>query len=63
MLPHMGHTVASVTGTHPTIPQTTVRQATEAADLIPGLSYQKLVDFYLLDCAKKRKKLTMKRVA
>ncbi len=27
------------------------------------LSYQKLIDLYLLDCAKKRKKLTMKWVA
>ena len=25
-----------------------------------GLPYQKLIDLYLLDCAKKRKKLTMK---
>jgi hypothetical protein len=28
-----------------------------------GLSYQKLIDLYLLDCAKKRKKLIMKWVA
>jgi predicted DNA binding CopG/RHH family protein len=28
-----------------------------------GLPYQKLIDRYLLDCAKKRKKLTMKWVA
>jgi len=28
-----------------------------------GLLYQKLFDLYLLDCAKKRKKLTMKWVA
>jgi predicted DNA binding CopG/RHH family protein len=28
-----------------------------------GLPYQKLIDLYLLDCAKKRKKLTMKWVA
>ncbi len=28
-----------------------------------GLPYQKLLDLYLLDCAKKRKKLTMKWVA
>jgi len=28
-----------------------------------GLPYQKLIDLYLLDCARKRKKLTMKRVA
>ena len=28
-----------------------------------GLAYQKLIDLYLLDCAKKRKKLTMKWVA
>jgi predicted DNA binding CopG/RHH family protein len=28
-----------------------------------GLSYQKLIDLYLLDCAKKRKKLAMKWVA
>jgi len=28
-----------------------------------GLPYQKLSDLYLLDCAKKRKKLTMKWVA
>ena len=27
------------------------------------LSYQKLIDLYLLDCANKRKKLTMKWVA
>ncbi|MGB9466416.1 MAG: hypothetical protein WBR10_15010 [Candidatus Acidiferrum sp.] len=27
-----------------------------------GLPYQKLIDFYLLDCARKRKKLTMKWV-
>jgi predicted DNA binding CopG/RHH family protein len=27
-----------------------------------GLPYQKLIDLYLLDCAKKRKKLTMKWV-
>ena len=27
------------------------------------LPYQKLVDLYLLDCAKKRKKLTIKKVA
>jgi hypothetical protein len=31
----------------------------DAADL----PYQKLIDLYLLDCAKKRKKLTMKWVA
>ena len=28
-----------------------------------GLPYQKLIDLYLLDCAKKRKKLTIKWVA
>ena len=28
-----------------------------------GLPYQKLIDLYLLECAKKRKKLTMKWVA
>ena len=28
-----------------------------------GRPYQKLIDLYLLDCAKKRKKLTMKWVA
>jgi predicted DNA binding CopG/RHH family protein len=28
-----------------------------------GVPYQKLIDFYLLDCAKKRKKLAMKWVA
>ena len=28
-----------------------------------GLPYQKLIDLYLLDCAKKRKKLAMKWVA
>jgi len=28
-----------------------------------GLPYQKLIDLYFLDCAKKRKKLTMKWVA
>jgi predicted DNA binding CopG/RHH family protein len=28
-----------------------------------GLSYQKLIDLYLLDCARKRKKLMMKWVA
>jgi predicted DNA binding CopG/RHH family protein len=28
-----------------------------------GLPYQKLIDLYLLDCAKKGKKLTMKWVA
>jgi predicted DNA binding CopG/RHH family protein len=28
-----------------------------------SLPYQKLIDLYLLDCAKKRKKLTMKWVA
>ncbi len=28
-----------------------------------GLPYQKLIDLYLLDCAKKRKKLRMKWVA
>ena len=28
-----------------------------------GLPYQKLIDLYLLDCARKRKKLTMKWVA
>ena len=28
-----------------------------------GLPYQKLLDLYLLDCAKKRKKLTVKWVA
>ncbi len=28
-----------------------------------GLPYQKLLDLYLLDCAKKRKKLTVKSVA
>jgi hypothetical protein len=28
-----------------------------------GLPCQKLIDLYLLDCAKKRKKLTMKWVA
>jgi predicted DNA binding CopG/RHH family protein len=28
-----------------------------------GLPYQKLINLYLLDCAKKRKKLTMKWVA
>jgi predicted DNA binding CopG/RHH family protein len=28
-----------------------------------GLPYQKLIDLYLLDCAKKRKKLTMKWLA
>jgi predicted DNA binding CopG/RHH family protein len=28
-----------------------------------GLPYQKLIDLYLLDCAKKRKRLTMKWVA
>ena len=28
-----------------------------------GFPYQKLIDLYLLDCAKKRKKLTMKWVA
>jgi hypothetical protein len=27
-----------------------------------GLPYQKLIDLYLLDCAKKRKQLTMKWV-
>jgi predicted DNA binding CopG/RHH family protein len=27
-----------------------------------GLPYQKLIDLYLLDCAKKRKKLSMKWV-
>jgi len=27
-----------------------------------GLPYQKLIDLYLLDCAKKRKKLTMRWV-
>jgi hypothetical protein len=63
MLAHTGRAVASVTKTPPHLPQTTVRQATEAADLIPGLPYQKLVDLYLLDCTKKRKRLTMKWVA
>ena len=28
-----------------------------------GLPYQKLIDLYLLDCARKRKKLTMKWAA
>jgi len=28
-----------------------------------GLPYQKLIDLYLLDCAKRRKRLTMKWVA
>ena len=28
-----------------------------------GLPYQKLIDLYLLDCARKRKKLTLKWVA
>jgi len=28
-----------------------------------GLPYQRFIDLYLLDCAKKRKKLTMKWVA
>jgi len=28
-----------------------------------GLPYQKPIDLYLLDCARKRKKLTMNRVA
>ena len=28
-----------------------------------GLPYQRLIDLYLIDCAKKRKKLTMKWVA
>jgi predicted DNA binding CopG/RHH family protein len=28
-----------------------------------GIPYQKLIDLYLLDCARKRKKLTMKWVA
>ena len=28
-----------------------------------GLPHQKLIDLYLLDCARKRKKLTMKWVA
>ena len=28
-----------------------------------GFPYQKLIDLYLLDCARKRKKLTMKWVA
>jgi predicted DNA binding CopG/RHH family protein len=28
-----------------------------------GLPYQKLIDLYLLDCARRRKKLTMKWVA
>ena len=28
-----------------------------------GLPYQKLIDLYLLDCARKRKKLAMKWVA
>ena len=28
-----------------------------------GPPYQKLIDLYLLDCARKRKKLTMKWVA
>ena len=28
-----------------------------------GLPYQKLIDLYLLDCARKHKKLTMKWVA
>ena len=28
-----------------------------------GLPYQKLIDLYLLDCAKKRKKLNLKWVA
>lgn len=28
-----------------------------------GLPYQKLIDLYLLDCAKKRKKLTMRWIA
>ena len=28
-----------------------------------GLSYQKLIDLYLLDCARKRKKLSLKWVA
>ncbi len=28
-----------------------------------GLPYQKLIDLYLLDCTKKRKKLTMRWVA
>jgi predicted DNA binding CopG/RHH family protein len=28
-----------------------------------GLPYQKLIDLYLIDCAKKRKKLRMKWVA
>jgi hypothetical protein len=29
----------------------------------PGHPYQKLIDLYLLDCAKKRKKLMMRWVA
>jgi hypothetical protein len=28
-----------------------------------GIPYQKLIDLYLLDCAKKRKKLSMRWVA
>jgi predicted DNA binding CopG/RHH family protein len=28
-----------------------------------GLPYQKLIDLYLLDCAKKRRKLSLKWVA
>jgi predicted DNA binding CopG/RHH family protein len=28
-----------------------------------GLAYQKLIDLYLLDCAKRRKKLSLKWVA
>jgi predicted DNA binding CopG/RHH family protein len=28
-----------------------------------GIPYQKLIDLYLLDCAKKRKKLTLRWVA
>jgi hypothetical protein len=40
----------------------------EAVDYFKGLAdetglHQKLIDLYLLDCARKRKKPTMKRVA
>jgi hypothetical protein len=28
-----------------------------------GLPYQKLIDLYLLDCARRRKRLSLKRVA
>jgi len=34
-----------------------------AAWVETGIPYQKLIDLYLLDCAKMRKKLTMKWVA